>query len=78
MHIGFIILSENSNDCIISHFQKFVKKGHQNMNDDPPELIILRQKVADEVMTCTDPSLLDLISKLLTYDNGKNKDKEAD
>lgn len=48
------------------------------MNDEPPELIALRKKVADEVMTCNDPSLLDLISKLLTYDQDPNKDEEAD
>ncbi len=44
------------------------------MKDDPPDLITLRQTVADAVMACTDPSLLDLISKLLTYDTAKEAD----
>ena len=48
------------------------------MNDEPPELNTIRKKVAEEVMTCNDPSLLDLISKLLAYDQDPGKDEEAD
>ena len=44
------------------------------MNDDIPDTTTLRQTVADAVMACTDPSLLDLISKLLTYDKAKGAD----
>lgn len=44
------------------------------MKDDEPDLTILRQTVADAVMSCTDPSLLDLISKILTYDTAKEAD----
>ena len=41
------------------------------MNDEPPELIALRKKVADAAKTCTDPSLLDLILILLNTDKSK-------
>ena len=41
------------------------------MNDEPPELIALRKKVADATKTWTDTSLLDLILILLNTDKSK-------